>query len=234
MTLGNRLQAIQELLGSIPSVADIGCDHGKLSVFLRKNGLGVIAADRSEKAAEKARTAAKLAGVSLDVRVGDGLGVLRADEAKGLVIAGLGGREILRILCGDMELARSFERIVLQPMQRQGELRQGLYKNGFKITDEKLVLDEGRIFELLLVKSGEPEPFPSGWPEGFFELGWQSVLRGGELVNALITRRKKELKRRIREAERGAKNEAANILQRRLECYFQVERLVGAGFHPYA
>ncbi len=209
-------------------MADIGCDHGKLSVYLRKNGLAVIAADRSDKAAEKAQQAARSAGVSLDVRVGDGLGVLRRGEAKALIIAGLGGREILRILNGNIELARGFERIVLQPMQRQGELRKGLYELGFAILDETLVLDEGRVFELLLVKSGEPEPPPSGWPEGFYELGWQSALRGGELVNALISRRKKELRRRIREAERGDKNEAANMLNRRLACYNIVEMLVGA------
>ena len=209
-------------------MADIGCDHGKLSVYLRKNGLSVVAADRSEKAAEKARQAAESAGVSLDVRVGDGLGILSKGEANALVIAGLGGREILRILNGDIELARGFEKIVLQPMQRQGELREGLYESGFAIMDEPLVLDEGRIFELLLVKSGEPAPLPSGWPEGFFELGWQSTLRGGELVNALIARRKKELKRRMREAERGKKNEAGAMLQKRLAYYIEVERLVGA------
>ncbi len=224
--------AIAELLGSVPAVADIGCDHGKLSVYLRENGYEVVAADRSEKAATKARQAAMLARVSLDVRVGDGLSVLRKGEAQALVLAGLGGREILRILRDGIELARGFARIVLQPMQRQGELRQGLYESGFAILDETLVLDEGRIFELLLVSSGVPEPPPSGWPEGFYELGWQSVLRGGELIRALIARRKKEIERRVREAERGQKSAAADILQRRLECYINVERLAGAEFHP--
>lgn len=203
-------------------VADIGCDHGKLSVYLRKRGYGVIAADTSERAAEKARRAAERAGVTLDVRIGDGLSVLRVSEANGLVIAGLGGHEILRILDADAELAHSFERIVLQPMQRQDVLRRGLYERGFAILDEAIVRDDGRLFELLLVKSGEPLPFPPCWPEGFYELGWQCILRGDEHAAPLIAHRKRELAKRIREAERGCVPAALAALRARLSAYERV------------
>ena len=52
-----RMKAIASLLGSNDTVADIGCDHGKLSAYLIKNGLAnkVFATDISLLSLEKAK-----------------------------------------------------------------------------------------------------------------------------------------------------------------------------------
>ena len=82
-------------------LADIGCDHGKVAVYAVLRGLTEksIAADISEECLKKARALAKEKGAeSVEVRVGDGMRVLKENEADNVVIAGMGGREIAKIL----------------------------------------------------------------------------------------------------------------------------------------
>lgn len=225
MRITQRLLSTANMLEGVSRVADIGCDHGKLSVYLAKNGFRVIAADESEMAVVKTTLLAKKARAELDIRRGDGLSVLAPGEVDACVIAGLGGREILKIILDGADMARLFRFMVLQPMQRQDELRSGLSGAGFAIVRDEIAEDAGRLFELLRVKSGEAPAFPPGWPPGFFELGWQSVINGDPLAGALISRRIRELEKRIAQAGRSASGEAKAALQSRLERYMQVKEL---------
>ena len=71
-------------------LADIGCDHGKVAVYAVLRGLTEksIAADISEECLKKARALAKEKGAgSVEFRVGDGMRVLKENEADNVVIA---------------------------------------------------------------------------------------------------------------------------------------------------
>ena len=111
-----RLCAIAGLLPRCKTVADIGCDHGKLACLLLVRGVceRVIAVDISPHSVEKTKRLGAALGLTarLDVRLGDGFSALRPDEAQAAVLAGLGGELIAAMLPGAGERT-----LVLQPMQ---------------------------------------------------------------------------------------------------------------------
>ena len=129
--------------------ADIGCDHGKLAAYLIETGRArrVIACDISAPSLEKAGR------LGCDTRLGDGLEPLTAGEAQGIVIAGMGGLLISRILeKGREKLAGAA--LVLQPMQNAAELRRFLRENGFRIDEQRLVKEDRRIYCVMRAYEG--------------------------------------------------------------------------------
>lgn len=122
MRLDARLRAILDEI-SCGTLADIGCDHGKLAVSALLEGRArlAIAVDISAQSLHKCRTLGEEYKVSaaLECRQGDGLLPLKEGEADFAVIAGMGGREIVKILA-----AKPFEgKLLLVPHQDPEVLR---------------------------------------------------------------------------------------------------------------
>lgn len=146
------------------TLADIGTDHAHLPVWLIQNGVceKAIAADIGEGPAAAARRTVQEAGLAdcIEVRVGDGLSVLRSDEATEIVIAGMGGETIIDILSAAPWLKDGADRrLVLQPMTKTVELRAWLYQNGFSIAEEHLIKDGRHLYCVMAAKfSGAPMP----------------------------------------------------------------------------
>ena len=99
-------------------VADIGTDHGRLPAWLLRNGRvpRVIATDRAAGPLQGAQQ--RLRGLSVDLRLGDGLHTLDSGEVETVVLAGMGGRRVVRILQSCPEITASLTCVVVQP---QGE-----------------------------------------------------------------------------------------------------------------
>src|SRR5690554_5245123 len=143
MKLTPRLQAIAELIPPGSVVADIGTDHAYLPVYLLQEQIcrRAIAADVKEAPLAQAQetVAAFNCHQKIDLRLGDGLDVLKEeDQVDTIVIAGLGGRTIVRILEKGQEKLKNIKRLILQPMNEAGCLRLYLAKNGFAIVTETL------------------------------------------------------------------------------------------------
>lgn len=170
-----RLARAADMLGPSSTIADIGSDHGRLAVALLQQGRAsrVFSSDISSASLEKARSLAALCGVSdrIDFRVADGLAALAPGEAEAILIAGMGGLMMARILREGEAVARTARRIVLQPQGNAAELRAFLYESGYVIEQEAIVLDNGRYYQLICTRSGSPRPLPKGWPQGYLELG---------------------------------------------------------------
>jgi len=116
-----------------------------------------IAADVSKDSANKALLNVKNYELEdqIDVRVGDGLRILSDYEADTVIIAGMGGVLITKILA--VGVPKGVKRIALQPMRDAYELRQWLAQNGYRIMDESLALESGRQYNIILVEVGEEE-----------------------------------------------------------------------------
>lgn len=147
------------------TLADIGTDHAYLPVWLIQNGIcdTAIAADIGQGPAQAARRTVEAAGLTdcIEVRVGDGLSVVGADEATEIVIAGMGGETIVDILSAAPWLKDGADRrLVLQPMTKTVELREWLYQNGFTISQEHLILD-GRHMYCVMAASFTNAPPPA-------------------------------------------------------------------------
>ena len=86
----------------------------------------------------------------ISVRLSDGLKGLKAGEADGLVIAGMGGKLMISILDDRDVAALGIRMAVLQPQSDIDEFRRYLRSKGYTILDERVVLDEGKksyVFE---------------------------------------------------------------------------------------
>ena len=95
----------------------------------------------------------------IEVILGDELKALEIPNTKdnkykdyAIVIAGMGGNLIEKILTDGIYYAKKANAIVLQPMSRLEIVYEWLLTQGFEIIDERLVKDDGRIYNVLAVK----------------------------------------------------------------------------------
>ncbi len=199
--LSPRLEAIAEMLSGVDEAADIGCDHGRLSVALVQRGLvrRVKASDISEVSLNKARRLAKICGVASHMRfeTADGLEFLTPGEADGIIMAGMGGELIARMLENGGATARGAKRLVLQPMRGEEELRRYLNQNNYDILDERLVLDSGRIYQIICAHDGTPAQCPDGFPNDVLYIGWRMAVNRDPLLRALIVSYRRGVEKRL-------------------------------------
>lgn len=151
--LSDRLNTVASLLSPCETIADIGADHAALCVYLLEQGVcqSVLCTDIAEAPLERARenlSARRLSDRAAFLR-GDGLNVLAGQTAQQVVIAGLGGDTIRKMLKTDPALVQD-RMFVLQPMSKHLSLRLGLSRGGFCIREELLAEDDGRIYPVLL------------------------------------------------------------------------------------
>lgn len=159
--LSPRLQCAADMLGNLACIADIGTDHGYIPVYLASNNRSqhIIAADIKAGPLDSARRNAQKKGVSekIEFMQTDGLSGMENYSLDGVIIAGMGGETIISILSTAPWVRDQRVRLVLQPMTKIGELSIWLYENGYRIDDEKLVLDKGRLYPVMLVQPGTGE-----------------------------------------------------------------------------
>ena len=159
IALDPRLSMIAQLVGRCDSLADIGCDHGRLGAFMLQNHLCRHAqlTDISEPSLRKARSLIALAGLSksVDFCVGDGAKALNS-PCDAAVIAGMGGTTIAQIIREGRDALDS-ARLVLQPNVAAPELRAALMAAGYRITDERVVRDGRRNYVIIVA---EPDNRP--------------------------------------------------------------------------
>ena len=140
-------------------IADIGTDHGFIPIELAKRGKTVIATDANEGPLDSARKNIEKNGLEISLRLGNGLAPLSANEAEEIIIAGMGGELIKKIISNDMEKARS-SRLILQPMSLQADLRRFLTENGFEIIREDLAREDRKIYNLIIAAAGKTHTVP--------------------------------------------------------------------------
>ncbi len=159
MRLGKRLAAVASLIPEGAVVADIGTDHAYLPVYLvmQKTSPRVIAIEKSPQNCQRARETVNLfnLGEKIEVRCGDGLSALQEEDRVDLVvIAGLGGKTICRLLMTAGEKLERYRRLVLQPMGDASLLRRWLLARGFALAEERLALERGFFYEVMAVEKG--------------------------------------------------------------------------------
>ena len=174
--LSPRLAAAAAMLGPAHTVWDVGCDHGFLSAHLITSGAAqnVIATDLSPVSVAKAARLAERRGLSDRMRfaVTDGLSGFEPSGGYKLAVCGMGGELIADILRRGRSVAENAELIVMQPMRGEEELRFFLSENGYSITDETVVLDNGRDYQLIAAWHGGECAIPGWFPKGYYRFGW--------------------------------------------------------------
>lgn len=162
MKIGERLECIAKFVPYEAKIIDVGTDHAYLPVYLVKNNIvkKAIASDIVEGPCNAARNTVRQYGVSenIEVRKGSGLETVTSEEVDVAIIAGMGGTTMISILNESFEIAKNLTRIILQPMNASSELRKWLIKNRWIIINEDLVLENKKIYNIIVVERGENGP----------------------------------------------------------------------------
>ena len=161
--LSLRLKEIIRLCGSGKTIADVGCDHALVCISLVEDGKyeQAFAMDLRTGPLEAAAANAAAAGLSerISLRLSDGLRALRPGEAETILISGMGGDLIIRILEEGKECADRAERLVLGPQSHVPEVRRYLHSRGFALEDEIFLKDDGKYYSVLSAVHGGKENY---------------------------------------------------------------------------
>ena len=149
--LDARLAAVAAYVRPGSTVADIGCDHGKLSAWLagsRRCPL-VFACDLREGPLQKARETCAPWADRVVFRLGSGLKVLAPGEAQAIVIAGKGAETIMEILDAAPWVFDGRYNLILVPATKHSLLRRWLARRGFALQSETLCTAAGRWYAVM-------------------------------------------------------------------------------------
>ena len=131
-------------------VADIGSDHAYLPIYLVRNGIAdrAVAADINAGPIENARVNVSDAGLSdkISLELCDGLHGIEKYSPTDILICGMGGELIEKIITEAPFTKNKAVRLILQPMSKQEVLRAYLLREGYNILSEKLSTDDGRVY----------------------------------------------------------------------------------------
>lgn len=152
--LSHRLLACCSFIHPGDRVADVGCDHGYLGIYLLTQGIAksVIESDVAEGPLQSAmRNAGKFGTKSkMSFHLSDGVQSIPRDFDT-LVCAGMGADTIMSILHHAPWLKDPRYRLVLQCQSKRPELRQWLYDDGFRINRETLAKDGKFVYSIMEV-----------------------------------------------------------------------------------
>ena len=152
-----RLLAIASMVDKGEMIADVGCDHGYIPIYLAENNIikQAIAADVNDGPLLSAEENIRKHGLShiIKTRKSDGVQNIRDDEYGTLIIAGMGGMLIADIL----SRAPRGKVCILQPMTAIEYLLKFLSDNGYKIINQSLVKEEKHIYNVIKAVDGNEE-----------------------------------------------------------------------------
>jgi len=161
LTLSKRLQVCSSFVAPGDRVADIGCDHGYLGIYLIREGIAtsVIAADINKMPLQSAIGNAEKFGTKDRMRfyLSDGARNIPQDFDT-MICAGMGADTMISILEGAPWLKSAQYRLILQCQSKTPALRQYLSEKGWRITKESVVRD-GRFLYTVMELRWQPD-FP--------------------------------------------------------------------------
>ena len=159
LPLSERLLLCAGFVAKGDRVADIGCDHGYLGIYLLKNGIAssIIASDVREGPLQSAIRNAHKYGVNENMTfyLSDGVSNIPRDFDT-LVCAGMGGDTMVHILESAPWLKNEQYRMILQCQSKTPLLRRYLSENGWRIYEES-VLRDGKFLYTVMEVGYRPE-----------------------------------------------------------------------------
>ena len=164
MKLSDRLETIIEMVRPCKTAADIGCDHGFTAIRLVEDGKAehAICSDIGSGPLQRAAAHIREQGLAdrIECREGDGLSTVAPEEADCIIIAGMGGKLMRRILLDGVSVLSGAEQLILSPHTDIPEVRRTLQELHFRIDAERMVLDLGKYYTVIRAVPGEMQLSP--------------------------------------------------------------------------
>ena len=158
--ISKRLETVASFVSQGAVLLDVGSDHAYLPIELVEKG-HIERAIAGEVVVGPYQSAVKNVenhGLSdkIQVRLANGLAAFdESDQVSVITIAGMGGRLIASILEEGFDKLAHVERLILQPNNREDDLRNWLQDNGFQIIAESILEEAGKFYEILVVEAGQ-------------------------------------------------------------------------------
>ncbi|MHC4025575.1 MULTISPECIES: tRNA (adenine(22)-N(1))-methyltransferase [Streptococcus] len=158
--ISKRLELVASFVPQGAVLLDVGSDHAYLPIDLVERGRikSAIAGEVVEGPYQSAVKNVEAHGLKekIQVRLANGLAAFEeADQVSVITIAGMGGRLIARILEEGLDKLANVERLILQPNNREDDLRIWLQENGFQIVSESILEEADKFYEILVVEAGQ-------------------------------------------------------------------------------
>lgn len=232
MELSKRLQTVADAVVPGHRIADIGTDHGYVPIYLVKHGLcpKACAMDINEGPLERAREHIEKEGLSgkIETRRSDGLAKLRPEEVDTVIIAGMGGELICRILRQSPQFLEQGKEFILQPQSEWFKVRHYLHKQGYRITQEWFLKEEDKYYVIMKAvptqdKRAEKYPSEFMYAYGKCLLDERNPVLAEYLKNELEKKQRIVCQMDIQEKENMSETEQENM-KKRQERYGQLEK----------
>ena len=148
--LSKRLTALANMVTDGNRLADIGTDHGYIPIYLCQTGKipSALAMDIGKGPLQQAQTHIAEHGLSeqIKTRLSDGMAALQFGEADTILIAGMGGGLVMKILSEGAEKLTGKEELILQPQSELPAFRRFLRAEGYLTLDENILCEEGKYY----------------------------------------------------------------------------------------
>ena len=175
LQLSDRLQAVASMVTENNRLADVGTDHAYIPIYLCQTGKIPSAVAMDVKKGPLLRAEQNITLYQLEnhiqIRLSDGVQKLDAGEVDSVVIAGMGGTLVQKILEDGKKVLQTVKELVLQPQSDIDAVRRYLQENEYCITGEKIICEDGKYYPMMHVIHGHMESWTDiEWKYGAFLL----------------------------------------------------------------
>lgn len=192
--LSKRMEAVVSMVSPQSfAVADVGCDHAYVSIALAERGIAqkIIAMDVRQGPLTIAAGNVKAANLegTIDLRLSDGLNKLQTGEVDTIIIAGMGGLLVKRILEQGKSVlsAEKPPVLVLQPQSDLDVVRIFLYSNAYHIVQETMLVEDGKYYTVMRAEPGIYHQIQDSRIDADGRMYWNVETEDGRTVQYLQT-----------------------------------------------
>lgn len=188
--LSERLRCVASHVPKGTCLLDVGSDHAYLPIYLVQENIisralaGEVVAGPYQSALDN--VAHHQLQDQISVRLANGLAAMDlSDGVEVITICGMGGRLIAEILEAGQAKWQGIKRLILQPNNREDDLRKWLMTNGFRLVTEEIVSENGKYYEILVAEQGQVDltvaevrfgPYLMQEKSPVFQAKWQDEL----------------------------------------------------------
>lgn len=153
MKISKRLIVITYFLKDKKRVIDVGCHHGLVDIYLKRNypNIDLLATDNKEGSLKCAIDNFKKYNLKIDVKLTDGLEGIKLNKDDTILLSGMGTYTILKILNNYYDLVND---IVVQSNNNLYLLRREISSKGYYIAKEAVVYDKKKYYVIINFKKG--------------------------------------------------------------------------------